>query len=165
MIWVPPVPRIRGPGFALMLGGLTLKMHFSASQCPERIVTSESVTQGKPDPAPYLAGAALLGFAPQECEDSSRRFRFGSEICTGRRLHRHRDHILSFDRRAHRCTLYSSRSDRGRSRPCFKCESFYSQVDANSDLNNPSSCAQRPHHRHAVILCERGPKRTSAWGW
>jgi len=30
-------------------------------------VHAESVTQGKPDPAPYLAGAALLGFAPEEC--------------------------------------------------------------------------------------------------
>jgi sugar-phosphatase len=34
---------------------------------PERFVTSESVSQGKPDPAPYLAGAALLGFAPEDC--------------------------------------------------------------------------------------------------
>ena len=34
---------------------------------PERIVTAESVTEGKPHPAPYLAGAALLGFAPEEC--------------------------------------------------------------------------------------------------
>lgn len=40
---------------------------------PGRLITSESVSQGKPDPAPYLAGAALLGFAPEECvvfEDS-----------------------------------------------------------------------------------------------
>jgi sugar-phosphatase len=34
---------------------------------PERIITSESVRKGKPDAAPYLAGAALLGFAPKEC--------------------------------------------------------------------------------------------------
>jgi sugar-phosphatase len=34
---------------------------------PERIVHAESVTQGKPNPAPYLAGAALLGFAPEDC--------------------------------------------------------------------------------------------------
>jgi sugar-phosphatase len=34
---------------------------------PERIVTADDVTEGKPHPAPYLAGAALLGFAPQEC--------------------------------------------------------------------------------------------------
>lgn len=41
---------------------------------PERIVTAESVAKGKPDPAPFLAGAALLGFAPEECvvfEDSA----------------------------------------------------------------------------------------------
>jgi sugar-phosphatase len=41
---------------------------------PEKIVKAESVTEGKPHPAPYLAGAALLGFAPEECvvfEDSS----------------------------------------------------------------------------------------------
>jgi mannitol-1-/sugar-/sorbitol-6-phosphatase len=41
---------------------------------PERFITSESVTQGKPDPAPFVAGAALLGFAPEDCvvfEDSS----------------------------------------------------------------------------------------------
>jgi mannitol-1-/sugar-/sorbitol-6-phosphatase len=34
---------------------------------PQRLVTAESVTLGKPDPAPYRAGAALLGFAPQDC--------------------------------------------------------------------------------------------------
>src|ERR1019366_4502832 len=27
---------------------------------PTRLITADSVTQGKPDPAPYLAGAALL---------------------------------------------------------------------------------------------------------
>jgi sugar-phosphatase len=40
---------------------------------PERFITADSVPQGKPDPAPYLAGAALLGFAPKDCvvfEDS-----------------------------------------------------------------------------------------------
>jgi sugar-phosphatase len=41
---------------------------------PERMVTAETVKEGKPNPAPYLAGAALLGFAPEECvvfEDSA----------------------------------------------------------------------------------------------
>jgi sugar-phosphatase len=41
---------------------------------PERLVTANQVTRGKPDPEPFLAGAALLGFAPEECvvfEDSS----------------------------------------------------------------------------------------------
>jgi sugar-phosphatase len=34
---------------------------------PDRMVTAESVTEGKPHPAPYLAGAALLGIRPEEC--------------------------------------------------------------------------------------------------
>jgi sugar-phosphatase len=41
---------------------------------PARLVTAESVAEGKPNPAPYLAGAALLGFTPEECvvfEDSA----------------------------------------------------------------------------------------------
>ena len=41
---------------------------------PDRLVTAETVNEGKPHPAPYLAGAALLGFAPEECvvfEDSA----------------------------------------------------------------------------------------------
>jgi mannitol-1-/sugar-/sorbitol-6-phosphatase len=41
---------------------------------PQRLVTAETVNEGKPNPAPYLAGAALLGFDPGECvvfEDSA----------------------------------------------------------------------------------------------
>lgn len=41
---------------------------------PERLVTAEDVPEGKPHPAPFLAGAALLGFPPEECvvfEDSA----------------------------------------------------------------------------------------------
>jgi sugar-phosphatase len=34
---------------------------------PDRIVTADDVSEGKPHPAPYLAGAALLGFAPEDC--------------------------------------------------------------------------------------------------
>lgn len=34
---------------------------------PERIITADDVAEGKPHPAPYLAGAKLLGFAPGEC--------------------------------------------------------------------------------------------------
>jgi mannitol-1-/sugar-/sorbitol-6-phosphatase len=40
---------------------------------PARMITADSVALGKPNPAPYLAGAALLGFSPEECvviEDS-----------------------------------------------------------------------------------------------
>jgi sugar-phosphatase len=34
---------------------------------PDLIVTADDVSEGKPHPAPYLAGAALLGFAPKDC--------------------------------------------------------------------------------------------------
>lgn len=34
---------------------------------PPGLITANDVTQGKPDPAPYLAGAALLGLPPEEC--------------------------------------------------------------------------------------------------
>jgi len=34
---------------------------------PERIVTAETVSRGKPHPDPYLAGATLLGIAPGDC--------------------------------------------------------------------------------------------------
>lgn len=34
---------------------------------PPHLVTADDVTQGKPDPAPYLAGAALLGISPEDC--------------------------------------------------------------------------------------------------
>lgn len=34
---------------------------------PERLVTAERVTWGKPHPEPFVAGAELLGFMPREC--------------------------------------------------------------------------------------------------
>ena len=34
---------------------------------PDRLVTADDVEQGKPDPAPYLAGATLLGLPPEDC--------------------------------------------------------------------------------------------------
>jgi sugar-phosphatase len=34
---------------------------------PDRLVTADDVKQGKPDPAPYLAGAALLGIPSEDC--------------------------------------------------------------------------------------------------
>jgi sugar-phosphatase len=43
------------------------RMRLGGIPVPERVVTAESVRRGKPDPEPYLAGAALLGFAPEEC--------------------------------------------------------------------------------------------------
>jgi sugar-phosphatase len=40
---------------------------------PELMISGDDVAEGKPDPAPYLAGAARLGLRPEECvvfEDS-----------------------------------------------------------------------------------------------
>jgi sugar-phosphatase len=41
---------------------------------PARLVTANQVTRGKPHPEPFVAGAAVLGFTPEECvvfEDSA----------------------------------------------------------------------------------------------
>jgi len=51
-----------------------MRLAASGFTLPERLVTAESVNEGKPNPAPYLAGAALLGLAPEDClvfEDSA----------------------------------------------------------------------------------------------
>ncbi len=34
---------------------------------PERLITSNDITHGKPHPEPYLTGASILGFSPGEC--------------------------------------------------------------------------------------------------
>ena len=34
---------------------------------PKKLITSNDITHGKPDPEPYLKGAAILGFSPAEC--------------------------------------------------------------------------------------------------
>ena len=34
---------------------------------PERLITADMVEKGKPDPEPYMRGAALLGFGTAEC--------------------------------------------------------------------------------------------------
>ena len=34
---------------------------------PDRIITADDVTKGKPDPEPYRKGAELLGFTPERC--------------------------------------------------------------------------------------------------
>jgi sugar-phosphatase len=51
-----------------------MRLTASGFTVPNRLVTAETVNEGKPHPAPYLAGAALLGWAPEECvvfEDSA----------------------------------------------------------------------------------------------
>ena len=34
---------------------------------PKKLITSNDITHGKPNPEPYLKGAAILGFPPAEC--------------------------------------------------------------------------------------------------
>jgi sugar-phosphatase len=50
------------------------RMDAGGVPAPERLIAAEFVTRGKPHPEPFLAGAGLLGFAPEDCvvfEDSS----------------------------------------------------------------------------------------------
>lgn len=44
-----------------------VRLGIAGIPAPGRIITAESVTEGKPHPAPYLAGAKLLGLTPEEC--------------------------------------------------------------------------------------------------
>jgi sugar-phosphatase len=44
-----------------------VRMAAAGIPVPERFIHAESVMRGKPHPDAYLAGAALLGFAPEEC--------------------------------------------------------------------------------------------------
>jgi sugar-phosphatase len=47
---------------------------------PRQMITARDITRGKPDPEPYLKGAALLGFAPNDClviEDAAAGIRAG----------------------------------------------------------------------------------------
>jgi sugar-phosphatase len=49
------------------------RVRYAGLPMPSLLVPAEAVANGKPHPEPYLAGARLLGFAPQEClvvEDS-----------------------------------------------------------------------------------------------
>lgn len=43
------------------------RLRYCGLPVPEVLVTSDDVTKGKPDPEPYLKGAGLLGFSPEEC--------------------------------------------------------------------------------------------------
>jgi sugar-phosphatase len=42
-------------------------LHYCGLPVPKVLVTSDDVTNGKPDPEPYLKGAAGLGFEPADC--------------------------------------------------------------------------------------------------
>jgi sugar-phosphatase len=50
-----------------------VRMSTGGIPVPAHLITAERVKRGKPDPEPFLAGAALLGVAPADCvvfEDS-----------------------------------------------------------------------------------------------
>lgn len=51
-----------------------VRMSVGGVPLPRKLVAADFVTRGKPHPEPFLTGAALLGFAPQDCvvfEDSA----------------------------------------------------------------------------------------------
>lgn len=43
------------------------RLRYCGLPVPEVLVTSDDVTNGKPDPEPYLKGAKRLGFRPSDC--------------------------------------------------------------------------------------------------
>ncbi|MGC1872809.1 MAG: HAD-IA family hydrolase [Acidobacteriaceae bacterium] len=43
------------------------RLGYAGIPFPPRVISADSVTRGKPDPQPYLAGAELLGVASCEC--------------------------------------------------------------------------------------------------
>lgn len=44
-----------------------VRMEHVGLRPPKRFITADMVEHGKPHPEPYLRGAALLGFAPEQC--------------------------------------------------------------------------------------------------
>ena len=56
------------------------RLHYAGLAIPDRIITADMVTRGKPNPEPYIKGAALLGLKPEDClviEDSTSGARAG----------------------------------------------------------------------------------------
>lgn len=45
----------------------TARLTAAGLPLPRTMITADDVTSGKPDPEPYLAGAAALGFPPSRC--------------------------------------------------------------------------------------------------
>jgi sugar-phosphatase len=43
------------------------RLQYAGLCVPDRLVSSDDVTEGKPSPEPYLKGAAVLGFIPADC--------------------------------------------------------------------------------------------------
>ncbi len=44
-----------------------VRLRAAGLPAPEKLVTSNDITNGKPHPEPFLKGAALLGLAPADC--------------------------------------------------------------------------------------------------
>ena len=44
-----------------------VRIRASGLPLPKKLITSNDITHGKPHPEPYLKGAAVLGFPPEEC--------------------------------------------------------------------------------------------------
>jgi sugar-phosphatase len=56
------------------IGLCRVRLNAAGIPVPERMVTAELVTRGKPAPEPFLVGAKLLGLRPEDCvvfEDSA----------------------------------------------------------------------------------------------
>ena len=60
----------------------TARLRAAGLPVPEKMITADDITRGKPDPEPYLKGARLLGFKPQACvvfEDTPPGIRSGKD--------------------------------------------------------------------------------------
>lgn len=44
-----------------------VRLQAAAIPIPARMITADNIERGKPDPEPYVKGAALLGLSPAEC--------------------------------------------------------------------------------------------------
>ncbi|MBB3676120.1 HAD-IA family hydrolase [Modestobacter versicolor] len=64
------VPQLTGVPWAVVTSGVrelaTARLRGAGVDLPDVLVTAEDVTAGKPDPQPYLTGAARLGIPPAD---------------------------------------------------------------------------------------------------
>ncbi len=44
-----------------------VRIHAAGLPLPKKLITSNDITHGKPHPEPFLKGAAVLGFPPNDC--------------------------------------------------------------------------------------------------
>lgn len=63
----------------------TARLRAAGLPVPSKMITADDITKGKPDPEPYLKGARLLGYEPEECmvfEDAPAGIRAGKAAGT-----------------------------------------------------------------------------------